>query len=133
MHFGRAAEELHTSQSTLSRRIRRLEEEMGVVLLTRTSRSVALTESGRELATQLRVGAGQPAQHAEGELVRAGGADLAGRLRAALAEPGVEDDEVVAVADPDEPAPRRGVHAGGDAGAQRELRADRGEHRGVAA
>jgi DNA-binding transcriptional LysR family regulator len=53
MHFGRAAEELHTSQSTLSRRIRRLETEMGVVLLTRTSRSVALTESGRELATRL--------------------------------------------------------------------------------
>jgi DNA-binding transcriptional LysR family regulator len=53
MHFGRAAEELHTSQSTLSGRIRRLEEEMGVVLLTRTSRSVALTESGRELATRL--------------------------------------------------------------------------------
>jgi DNA-binding transcriptional LysR family regulator len=53
MHFGRAAEELHTSQSTLSRRIRRLEEEMGVVLLTRTSRSVALTESGRELPTRL--------------------------------------------------------------------------------
>jgi DNA-binding transcriptional LysR family regulator len=53
MHFGRAAEELHTSQSTLSRRIRRLEEEMGFVLLTRTSRSVALTESGRELATRL--------------------------------------------------------------------------------
>jgi DNA-binding transcriptional LysR family regulator len=53
MHFGRAAEELHISQSTLSRRIRRLEEEMGVVLLTRTSRSVALTESGRELATRL--------------------------------------------------------------------------------
>ena len=53
MHFRRAAEELHTSQSTLSRRIRRLEEEMGVVLLTRTSRSVALTESGRELATRL--------------------------------------------------------------------------------
>jgi LysR family transcriptional regulator, hydrogen peroxide-inducible genes activator len=53
MHFGRAAEELGTSQSTLSRRIRRLEEEIGVVLLTRTSRRVALTESGRELATRL--------------------------------------------------------------------------------
>jgi LysR family transcriptional regulator, hydrogen peroxide-inducible genes activator len=53
MHFSRAAEELGTSQSTLSRRIRRLEEEIGVVLLTRTSRRVALTESGRELATRL--------------------------------------------------------------------------------
>jgi DNA-binding transcriptional LysR family regulator len=53
MHFGRAAEELGTSQSTLSRRIRHLEEDMGVVLLTRTSRRVALTESGRELATRL--------------------------------------------------------------------------------
>ncbi len=53
MHFGRAAETLGTSQSTLSRRIRRLEEAMGVVLLTRTSRRVTLTESGRELATRL--------------------------------------------------------------------------------
>jgi DNA-binding transcriptional LysR family regulator len=53
MHFGRAAEELGTSQSTLSRRIRRLEDDIGVVLLTRTSRRVALTESGRELATRL--------------------------------------------------------------------------------
>lgn len=53
MHFGRAAEELRTSPSTLSRRIRRLEREIGVVLLTRTSRSVALTPSGRELATRL--------------------------------------------------------------------------------
>ena len=52
------------------------------------------------VAAQLHVRAGQPAQHAEGELVRARGADLAGRLGAALAQPGVEDDEVVAVADP---------------------------------
>jgi len=53
MHFGRAAEELGTSQSTLSRRIRRLEDDIGVVLLTRTSRRVALTDGGRELATRL--------------------------------------------------------------------------------
>jgi DNA-binding transcriptional LysR family regulator len=53
MHFGRAADRLGTSQSTLSRRIRRLEDEIGVPLLTRTSRRVALTEAGRELATRL--------------------------------------------------------------------------------
>jgi DNA-binding transcriptional LysR family regulator len=53
MHFGRAADALGTSQSTLSRRIRRLEDEIGVPLLTRTSRRVALTEAGRELATRL--------------------------------------------------------------------------------
>ena len=53
MHFGRAADELGTLQSKVSRRIRRLEDEIGVVLLTRTSRCVALTDSGRELATRL--------------------------------------------------------------------------------
>lgn len=46
LHFGRAAAELHLSQPALSGRIRTLEKEMGVSLLQRDRRSVALSEGG---------------------------------------------------------------------------------------
>ncbi|MFJ2158061.1 LysR family transcriptional regulator [Streptomyces sp. NPDC087856] len=45
-HFGRAAEVLHTTQPSLSRQIRRLEQQMGVRLLDRTTRGSQLTEAG---------------------------------------------------------------------------------------
>jgi DNA-binding transcriptional LysR family regulator len=47
--FTRAAAKLGTSQSALSHTVRRLEARIGLRLLTRTTRSVALTEAGERL------------------------------------------------------------------------------------
>src|SRR3954468_21408492 len=44
--FTRAAEQLHIAQPAISAQIGRLESELGVRLLTRTTRSVALTHAG---------------------------------------------------------------------------------------
>lgn len=48
-HFTRAAEELYVTQSALSQQVRRLEEELGIALLRRTSRGVELTPAGSDL------------------------------------------------------------------------------------
>jgi DNA-binding transcriptional LysR family regulator len=46
LHFARAAERLHMEQSPLSRAIKELEEELGVTLFARTTRSTRLTRAG---------------------------------------------------------------------------------------
>jgi DNA-binding transcriptional LysR family regulator len=47
LHFARAAEKLHVEQSPLSRAIKELEEELGVLLFARTTRSTRLTRAGK--------------------------------------------------------------------------------------
>ncbi|MED5672914.1 LysR family transcriptional regulator, partial [Enterobacter hormaechei] len=45
-HISRAADSCHVSQPTLSGQIRKIEEELGVMLLERTSRKVLFTQQG---------------------------------------------------------------------------------------
>ena len=90
LSFSRAATDLGVSPSALSHTIRGIEERLGVRLLNRTTRSVALTEAGERLvgrigpafrdiddalddlnasqgrvAGKLRISVGLPGQHAE--------------------------------------------------------------------
>ena len=53
-HFGQAAEQCNVSQPTLSGQIKKLEEQLGVVLFERTNRRVMLTETGAQIATYAR-------------------------------------------------------------------------------
>lgn len=51
-HFGHAAQACFVSQPTLSVAVRKLEEELGVVLFERSSAEVNITEVGRRIAEQ---------------------------------------------------------------------------------
>ena len=54
LHFGRAATRVRMAQPPFSQQIRKLETELGVELLIRTSRRVALTPAGVQLLEQAR-------------------------------------------------------------------------------
>lgn len=53
-NVSRAALKLHVSQPALSRQVRDLEDELGFLLLTRSAKSVRLTEAGRAFLTEAR-------------------------------------------------------------------------------
>ncbi|WDD94613.1 LysR substrate-binding domain-containing protein [Burkholderia sp. FERM BP-3421] len=79
LHFGRAAKRLFISQPALSFDIRKFEEELGVALLVRTSKRVALTNAGEVLlgeARRLLLQAGEAAR-----LTVRSASGLGGRLR----------------------------------------------------
>ena len=71
-HFTRAAQRLHVAQPALSQQIARLEQELGVTLVDRTTRRVALTAAGRRLVAHARD------ILAQAELARAEMSDVAG-------------------------------------------------------
>jgi LysR family hydrogen peroxide-inducible transcriptional activator len=81
-HFGRAAERCHVSQPTLSAQLRKLEEYLGVPLVERRPRHVALTEAGQRVVERAR----RILLEADAivESSRAGRDPLAGTLRLAL-------------------------------------------------
>jgi LysR family hydrogen peroxide-inducible transcriptional activator len=53
-HFGRAAEDCHVSQPTLSTQIRKLEEYLGATLVDRSAKSFALTGIGQDVVEKAR-------------------------------------------------------------------------------
>jgi LysR family hydrogen peroxide-inducible transcriptional activator len=58
-HFGRAAEDCHVSQPTLSNQIRKLEEYLGVTLIERNAKLFSLTAMGQEVVDKARKILGQ--------------------------------------------------------------------------
>lgn len=54
-HFGRAAEACNVSQPTLSTQVRKLEDELGVVLIERAPRQVMLTPVGQDVVARARI------------------------------------------------------------------------------
>ncbi|WP_434417884.1 LysR family transcriptional regulator [Nannocystis pusilla] len=77
--FAAAAKELTISPSALSQSVRQLEERLGVALLSRTTRSVALTEAGRRLFEQAGPGVEQALEALKSASAQAD--EVTGRVR----------------------------------------------------
>jgi LysR family hydrogen peroxide-inducible transcriptional activator len=78
-HFGRAAEKCFVSQPTLSVAVKKLEDELGVILFERSPQEVRVTPIGEQIVAQAQRILGEAAQLAE--IASAGKNPLAGPLR----------------------------------------------------
>jgi LysR family positive regulator for ilvC len=78
LHFGQTGEALHMSASAVSRKINKIEEEIGQRLLERDNRRVRLTEVGRQFQTYARQTLGQWQSFSES--VRQDVEDLSGEI-----------------------------------------------------
>ncbi|MDT3438088.1 LysR family transcriptional regulator [Pseudofrankia sp. BMG5.37] len=78
LHFARAAEKLHVVQPAVSQQVARLERELGVRLLDRSSRHVRLTAEGARLLVEARsvLAAADRTSAVAAELVAAGRATM---------------------------------------------------------
>jgi DNA-binding transcriptional LysR family regulator len=79
LSYAAAARDLGVSTSALSQSVRQLEERLGVTLLTRTSRSVALTDAGHRLLENAGPGVDQALESLKS--VRAERGEVTGRVR----------------------------------------------------
>ena len=93
-NFTRAAERLHLSQQALSHAVRQLERELGVALLTRTTRRVELTSAGRTLLED-----GRPLLAAAARLRDRLGDDAGHPLRVGYT-PGISGEQVAQLTRP---------------------------------
>src|ERR1700759_4648181 len=87
-NFRRAAMESRVSVSSLSQRLRDMEERLGVRLLNRTTRSVALTEAGEMLLSRVAPALGDVRDALDG--VRGLGDVPSGRLRINAPPPAID-------------------------------------------
>jgi LysR family transcriptional regulator, hydrogen peroxide-inducible genes activator len=78
-HFGRAAEKCFVSQPTLSVAVKKLEDELGVILFERSPQEVRVTPIGEQVVAQAERVLGEAAQIVE--IASAGKNPLAGPLR----------------------------------------------------
>ena len=85
--FAAAARELGVSTSALSQSVRQLEARLGVTLLTRTSRSVALTDAGQRLLENAGPAVEQAIESLKTVSVRPG--EVTGRVRLTVPTPAV--------------------------------------------
>ena len=79
LNFAAAAAELRISPSALSQSVRQLESRLGVPLLSRTTRSVALTDTGRRLLEHAGPGIEQALEALKAASARTG--EVTGRIR----------------------------------------------------